>query len=110
MDRVQLCAQALCLEEMMQVSISSGALFYGTPRKRMEVRFDATLRQTVRATVTKVHALFEQKIVPSVLYTPKCRNCSLLEACLPPRKTTKRQASHFLQRILKEIRGDEAIA
>lgn len=85
-DKVQLCAQALCLEEMLGRTISHGALFYGQKRRRFEVSFDQALRRETAETAGRLHALIARGATPKVEYSPKCDTCSLLELCLP--KTT----------------------
>ena len=82
-DEVQVCAQALCLEEMMGVSIAAGALFYGQPRRRKDVPLDAGLRQETEALAKRMHELFEAGRTPPARLEPKCGNCSLKERCLP---------------------------
>lgn len=83
-DRVQLCAQALCLEEMLpDVSIDAGALFYGKRRRRTEVPCDDRLRSTTLAAATCLHELIASRRTPPARREPKCDNCSLLSICLP---------------------------
>lgn len=96
-DEVQLCAQALCLEEMLGLNISSGALFYGQPRRRTEVQFAAGLRAETERLAARMHALFEAGRTPAASYEPKCRNCSLQERCLP-RVTQRGEVSRYLDR------------
>ena len=83
MDEVQLCAQALCLEETLGVHIETGALFYGQPRRRTEVRFDESLRTDTERLAMRMHELFEAGQTPTARYEPKCKNCSLQDRCLP---------------------------
>jgi len=86
-DRVQLCAQALCLEEMLGVPIPSGALFYGQTRRREDVAFDADLRGETERLAARMHELFRARITPRVAYERRrCDRCSLYDRCLP--KTT----------------------
>jgi CRISPR-associated exonuclease Cas4 len=82
-DRVQLCAQALCLEEMLSVTIDAGALFYGQRRRRTEVRFDADLRTLTASTAAQLHELIASRCTPRARREPKCDQCSLLPLCLP---------------------------
>ncbi|MBF0436789.1 MAG: CRISPR-associated protein Cas4 [Magnetococcales bacterium] len=83
-DRVQLCAQALCLEEMNQRPIAMGALYYGQQRRRQEVSFDDDLRTLTKETATGLHALLSQAMTPPPRYDAKrCRGCSLFKLCLP---------------------------
>lgn len=83
-DMVQLCAQALCLEEMLNVSVPQGAIFYGQPRRRQIVAFDLKLRDETVAVINQVRALLETGKTPRAEYDKKkCRACSLLEICMP---------------------------
>lgn len=82
-DLVQLCAQALCLEEMLGVRIESGAIYYGTPRRRLEVIFDAALRQRTEQLCAEMHRLFLTAETPAALPASHCKNCSLAGICLP---------------------------
>ncbi len=86
-DRVQLCAQALCLEEMLGVSISAGALFYGQTRRRVEVALDAAFRAETERLAARMHELFRAGATPRVSYeSRRCDRCSFYDRCLP--KTT----------------------
>jgi len=82
-DKVQLCAQALCLEEMTGVCVPNGALFYCRTRKRFDVVFDAKLRKKTGKLCLDLHELFNSGKTPNAKYSPKCDRCSLLDLCLP---------------------------
>ncbi|MBW2096776.1 MAG: CRISPR-associated protein Cas4 [Deltaproteobacteria bacterium] len=82
-DKVQLCAQALCLEEMLNVEVQSGALFYGRTRHRLDVDFDARLRFETEETARRFHDLMEAGETPKPVYGRKCRDCSMKGLCLP---------------------------
>jgi CRISPR-associated exonuclease Cas4 len=82
-DRVQLCAQALCLEEMLGISVPAGALFYGRTRRRAEIVFDEALRRRTEAVAAQVRALFEAGTTPPPPVAAPCKSCSLLAACRP---------------------------
>jgi CRISPR-associated exonuclease Cas4 len=82
-DKIQLCAQAICLEEMMSLEIKNGALFYGKIRKRIEVVFDDFLRNETEKMAKEVRALIENGVTPPAEYSPKCNQCSLFNLCLP---------------------------
>jgi CRISPR-associated exonuclease Cas4 len=82
-DRVQLCAQALCLEEMLGVSVPAGVLFYGRTRRRAEVIFDEGLRRRTEAVAAEVRALFEAGVTPPPPTMAPCKSCSLMSACRP---------------------------
>ena len=101
-DRVQLCAQALCLEEMLNVSISAGALFYGRTRRREQVTLDASLRVLTEETAARLHNLVSFGRTPVAVYMPKCRNCSLIHLCLPEPAKGSRSAARYLQRALRQ--------
>lgn len=100
-DRVQLCAQALCLEEMLGTPVPRGALFYGQPRRRDEVVFDASLRARTEAAAAALHALLAAGVTPPPEPGPKCRSCSLEPFCLPD-VAGGRSAAAWLARALKE--------
>lgn len=82
-DRVQLAAQALCLEEMYGVSVLEGALFYGETRRRERVVLDSKLRDRVVALSRRMHDLFDRGETPSAELGGRCRRCSLADVCLP---------------------------
>ncbi len=96
-DEVQLCAQALCLEETLGVRSEAGALFYGQPRRRTEVLFDESLRGETERLAMRMHELFEAGRTPTARYEPKCKNCSLQERCLP-RVTGNGKVARYLDR------------
>lgn len=97
-DEVQLCAQALCLEEMLGVAIPAGALFYGTTRRRTDVAFDVELRATTETAAARLHALIASGVTPSAVRAPKCDGCSLLDLCLPAPAHRARSAAGYLER------------
>lgn len=82
-DRLQLCAQAMCLEEMLCCEIPEGAIFYGESRHREIVPFTETLRQKVKNNVEEMHALYKRAYTPKVKASKACNACSLKELCLP---------------------------
>lgn len=82
-DRLQLCAQGMCLEEMLCCEVPSGALFYGEIRRRETVVFTDALREQVREQLKKMHTLFERRYTPQVKPGKSCQACSLREVCLP---------------------------
>jgi CRISPR-associated exonuclease Cas4 len=82
-DEVQLCAQGLCLEEMFQVPVTEGALFYKASRRRREVAFSPELRAEVLAVVSAVRLLLRQTRLPPPVADARCPNCSLIDACMP---------------------------
>jgi len=96
-DRVQLCAQAICLEEMLGVAIPVGQLFYGGNRRRTDVEFDAKLRAITSAAAMRFHALMAAGATPPAVREKKCDTCSLLSLCLPDAMRL-RSAAGYLQR------------
>lgn len=102
-DMVQLCAQALCLEEMLNREITEGALFYGTTRRRQDVVFDLALREETERAARRLHELFSGGVTPRAAREPKCDSCSLLEICLPEPPRGRGSAAGYLQRVLTEI-------
>jgi CRISPR-associated exonuclease Cas4 len=83
-DEVQLCAQALCLEEMLGIEVTRGALYYGERHRRTDVEFDRELRQLVEATAATVHDCFNAGRTPLAEYDPRrCDACSLIDQCQP---------------------------
>ena len=98
-DEVQLCAQAMCLEEMLGVAVPAGALFYGTTRRRLDVAFDAALRALTERTANDVHRLLAEGRIPEPEYGKWCESCSLLDDCQP--KVRNRSARMWLERQLE---------
>lgn len=98
-DEVQLCAQALCLEEMLGVAVAEGAIFYGQPRRRMVVAFDAELRAETERLAARLHDLSARRITPKAKYEKKCDSCSLYSVCLP-KSTGTGSAQRYLKRAV----------
>jgi CRISPR-associated exonuclease Cas4 len=98
-DRVQLCAQALCLEEMWQAPVKAGALFYGKTRRREDIVFDSDLRRTTKDACHRLHTLVARGITPLAVFEPKCRRCSLRALCRP--EVAGRSARRYFQRALR---------
>ncbi|WP_457809331.1 CRISPR-associated protein Cas4 [Kushneria sp. EE4] len=106
-DEVQLCAQALCIEEMRDVVVQEGALFYGKSRRRKTVDFDETLRALTLEVIDGVRRLFETNITPLAVYEAKrCDQCSLIELCQPQVMGKQRSAGRWLVRQLENL-GDD---
>lgn len=104
-DEVQLCAQALCLEEMTGQAVPAGALYYGETKRRVEVPFDSDLRQLTEATATQLRELFATRVTPRAVYKASlCRACSLLDLCRP--KVGGRSASAWRDRMVDALLGE----
>jgi len=99
-DRVQLCAQALCLEEMCATEIAEGALFYGTRRRRTEVVFDNELRGRTTQTIAALRTMIEDRVTPAAVRTKACDKCSLIDLCLPDATGGDRSVARFMSRQL----------
>jgi CRISPR-associated exonuclease Cas4 len=97
-DEVQLCAQAMALEEMFAVEIAEGALFYGQPRRRTPITFDLALRSLTQEVAASTHALIAGGHTPRMGYDKKrCDACSLIELCRPQTTGAARSASAWLE-------------
>jgi CRISPR-associated exonuclease Cas4 len=105
-DRVQLCAQAICLEEMLGLSIPAGALFYGRTRRRDEVAFDEPLRAETERLAARMHELFRAGVTPRKRYDRRrCDRCSLYDRCLPKTTGPARSVDAYLARALAGVDG-----
>lgn len=82
-DELQLCAQAMCLEEMLCCDVPEGALFYGKIKRRTLVNFDQELRRQVHEMLNEMHGLYKRGYTPRVKYRKSCNACSLKNLCLP---------------------------
>jgi len=108
-DEVQLCAQALCLEEMTGRSVREGALFYGETKRRVVVPFNAELRRLTEDTVKAFCALVAAgRTPPAVWKASRCQACSLIELCRP--KAMAKSALGFRRRALAAALEPEAAA
>jgi len=96
-DEAQLCAQALCLEEMLAVSIAVGYLYYGETRHRVAVELTAELRALVRGMADEMHAYFKRGYTPRVKTSKACRSCSLADVCLPELQERVVAASQYIR-------------
>lgn len=96
-DEAQLCAQAMCLEEMLSVQISQGYLFYGEPRRRVPVELTEELRSLVREMSDEMHQYFQRGYTPKVRISKACRSCSLADICLPELQARTVPASRYIR-------------
>ena len=98
-DEIQVCAQALCLEEMLDIAVEGGALFYGQPRRRCDVLFSHELRTLTEGTARRFREIVSTGTTPAISYDPgRCDECSLREACCP--KVVGRDARQYLREML----------
>ena len=100
-DEAQLCAQAICLEEMLSVTIPRGWLFYGEIRHRVEVELTAELRGLVREMSEEMHAYFSRGYTPRVKTSKACRSCSLADVCLPNLQEKSMPASKYIKQQIE---------
>jgi CRISPR-associated exonuclease Cas4 len=101
-DEVQLCAQALCLEEMYGADLKEGALFYGKTRRRKTVVFDCDLRQITMDAAVSLHEMIKKRITPEPVYSSKCDACSFVDFCLPQVIGKQRSVKNYINRMLRE--------
>jgi CRISPR-associated exonuclease Cas4 len=100
---VQLCGQALCLEEMLGVAVPAGALFYGKTGRRLEMAFDEQLRKETREAATLLHRIVSSGVTPRAQYANKCKKCSLLSLCMPRVIGKKSNVRSYVEAVLKDI-------
>ncbi|MFH1908515.1 MAG: CRISPR-associated protein Cas4, partial [Chloroflexota bacterium] len=100
-DEAQLCAQAICLEEMLSTAIPFGYLYYGETRHRVEVELTAELRDLVREMSEEMHAYFQRGYTPRVKISKACRSCSLADVCLPTLQEKVIPASKYIQQQIE---------
>lgn len=100
--KVQLCAQALCLEEMFEAHIPEGALFFISSHRRMVVPLDDALRDRTRQLARQLHEIRQDLSIPAAVYSTKCRRCSLLELCMPK---VKASAATYCRQLQQEAAG-----
>jgi CRISPR-associated exonuclease Cas4 len=101
-DAVQLCAQAACLEEMLNVEVARGALYYGRTHRRHDVVFDEVLRAEVEKTARGVRELIEKRQTPEPTYSKRCDSCSLMSECMPKPIAKHKSVKRYLSGVLKE--------
>ncbi len=101
MDKLQLCAQAMCLEEMLCCDIPEGAVFYGEIRRREVVDLDEDLRNKVQELLVQMHDLYRRSHTPKVKPSKSCNACSLMELCLP-KLMKKSNVADYLRKNMEE--------
>lgn len=102
---VQLCAQALCIEEMLGVAVPAGAVYYGATARRLEVAFIAALRLATEDAAARLHDLVRASRTPSPHNSPKCRECSMAGLCLPAAVGSSQRAARYLRAVF-EVEDD----
>ncbi|MEG6511363.1 CRISPR-associated protein Cas4 [Desulforamulus ruminis] len=106
-DIVQLCAQALCLEEMFGACVAEGDMYYGEIRRRQSISFTKQLREQVRQLALAMHDLFVKGITPPAEKSAKCRQCSLMELCMPKLAQKSRRVDVYVKKMLSSIDDGE---
>ncbi len=101
-DKMQLCAQAMCLEEMLCCEIDTGYLYYGETRHRMKVEISAELREKTENALKEMHELFRRRYTPKVRRSKACNACSLKNICLPVLCSGRSAKEHMLSMIKEE--------
>jgi CRISPR-associated exonuclease Cas4 len=102
-DEVQLCAQAICLEEMLSVAIPDGYLYYGQTRHRTPVSLGDELRDLVRGMAEEMHAYFARGYTPRVKPFKGCRSCSLADVCLPVLQEKATPARKYIDQQIRDL-------
>ena len=105
-DSVQLCAQAMALEEMLSLHISDGYLYYNKIRRRERVAFDSTLRTKVEFLANKMHWMIDNSIVPTPKKEKHCLRCSLYEICQPDWSTSNGVVLKYISNRIMHLDED----
>lgn len=100
-DELQLCAQAMCLEEMLCCTVPEGALYYGEPRRRTVTQFTPELRGQVQNCLMEMHELYRRRYTPKVKPSKACNACSLKDLCLP-RLMNRKKVADYLAAAMEE--------
>ena len=107
-DEVQLCAQAMCLEEMLDVQIGEAALYYGKTRHRTRVELNEGLRSLVTQAARRVHEIMSSGVTPPPVYEKrKCETCSFFDICRPRTLEQRRSAAGFISKQVSQMLSDE---
>ena len=102
-DEAQLCAQAICLEEMLATEIPIGYIFYGKTKRRVEVTLGTELRELVRSIAEEMHQYFRRGYTPRVKPSKACRSCSLADICLPTLQEKRLTASDYIRQEIESL-------
>ena len=100
-DDAQLCAQALCLEEMLGSAVRKGAVFHAQSKRRREVEFDSALRSLTEQAIADLHALVDSSAVPPAVFKPACEECSLYTLCLPKATCAESRANRISRQLFE---------
>ncbi len=100
-DTVQLCAQTICLEEMLKTHIPEGAIYYGKNRKRFPVSFTIELRQKTAETARAVHEMLDSGMTPAPRYSKRCDKCSMVDVCLPKTAGRRGRVANYMEKMIE---------
>jgi CRISPR-associated exonuclease Cas4 len=98
-DHVQLCAQALCLEEMLGVTVEQGSIYHAASRRRTVVHFDAELRDHTLGAINGLRALLTSNVIPAPVYRPRCHGCSFEPTCLPEQRDDSPGLARYMRQL-----------
>lgn len=98
-DELQLAAQAICLEEMLNVSVPKGAIYHHSSRRRREVLIGVELRARALSAAEEVRKMISQNTVPEAIFDSRCKNCSLIDLCQPQAVTARLNVQDALKRL-----------
>ena len=101
-DEAQLCAQAMCLEEMLSTTIDMGYIYYGKTRRRIAVSFTEELRQTVKQAATEMQQHYQRHYTPKVKPKKACKSCSMLDLCLPYVQNASQSVEDYIKNHIQE--------
>jgi CRISPR-associated exonuclease Cas4 len=104
-DEVQLCAQGLCIEEMLDTNVEYGFLFYFNDRKKIKINIDKEIRDLTKKCIKEVHELYKDGTLPSAYYSNSCNSCSMKEICFPNTAGRKKSVSRYIGQ--KTIYGED---
>jgi len=101
-DKVQLCAQALCLEEMIETAVPVGAIFYGKIKRRLDVTFDERLRGRTKEAVKCLHEFLDAGVTPQPVYEKRCESCSLISVCMPKIHRQPGDVGNYIKKYIEK--------
>ncbi len=103
-DALQLCAQSLCLEEMLNIAIHYGYLFYNKIRKRLKIYFNDNIRKQTIKIISEVRTLLDTKVVPKAIYSSICKRCSLYDQCKPEIFSKQLKTDNYLKKNIELLK------
>lgn len=103
-DEVQLCAQAICLEEMLGITLAYGYLYYGETKRRHQVYFNKSLRVSVSRLAKEMHQLYEKGVTPKAEKHKRCKNCSMKDVCLPKVSRLGKRVEIYMSNLFDEMK------